>query len=58
MTVEELIHQLNRFDETKTVRIFDSEWGYIDIEEVFRVEGTQTDKAHGVTITHDYIAIS
>lgn len=58
MKVKELIEQLQQYDEDKTVKLFDSEWGYLDIDEVHHAKGTHTDKEQGIRIDYDYIAIS
>ena len=39
MTVQELITTLESMDKDARVTIFDTEWGYIDIAEVFESEG-------------------
>ena len=58
MKVKELIEQLQQYDADKTVKLFDSEWGYLDIDEVRHAKGTHTDKEQGIRIDYDYIAIS
>lgn len=35
MTVKELCEALAQYDENTKVQIFDSEWGYVDITDIF-----------------------
>lgn len=58
MTARELIEQLQQYDENKTVKLFDSEWGYLDIDEVRHAKGSHTNREQGIRIDYDYIAIS
>ena len=58
MTVKELIAELQKYDENKAVKLFDSEWGYIDVEEVRHAKGSHTNREQGIRIDYDYIAIS
>ena len=38
MSVKELIEALKQFDENARVTIYDAEWGYVDITEIFESE--------------------
>lgn len=42
MTVKELQEQLSQFDKDTVVRILDSEWGYIDITDIFHSDHSKT----------------
>lgn len=42
MTVKELQEQLSQFEENTVVRILDSEWGYIDITDIFHSDHSKT----------------
>lgn len=58
MTIKELIAELQKYGENKAVKLFDSEWGYIDVEEVRHAKGSHTNREQGIRIDYDYIAIS
>jgi hypothetical protein len=58
MTVKELIAELQKYDENIAVKIFDSEWGYLDVEEVRHAKGSHIDREQGIRIDYNYIAIS